>query len=104
MSDAAIFVLVMGGLFVLRALAATVIFFWILPRGDRCPNCDAVTLRVQGRGLLPYMRWFRKSWCYHCGWEGLLRSGEPSPRLATPSSPLGDPRKRKGNVTRNTNP
>ena len=102
MSDAAIFVVVMGGLFVLRIIAATVVFFWILPRGDRCPNCDAATLRLQGRALLRVMPWFRKSWCYHCGWEGLLRAGEASPGLAVPPSPLLGPG--KGNVSRNTNP
>ena len=41
MSDAAIFTTVFVGLFVLRVVAATVVFFYILPKGDRCPNCDA---------------------------------------------------------------
>jgi hypothetical protein len=75
MSDATIFVLVFGGLFVLRAVAATVVFFYIIPRGDRCPNCDAATVRVQtGRWnrLLPSLR---SSWCMQCGWAGMLRHG-----------------------------
>lgn len=83
MSDGAIFVLVFGGLFVLRIVAATMVFFWILPEGDRCPNCDAVTLRVQSRVLNRLMPWFRTSWCYACGWEGMLRNGplttQPAP-------------------------
>jgi hypothetical protein len=79
MSDAAIFSIVFGGIFVLRFIAATVVFFWILPRGDRCPNCDAVTVRVQSRGWNLLMPWFRTSWCYVCGWEGLLRHGELTP-------------------------
>jgi len=70
-----IFSVVFGGLFVLRIVAATVVFFYILPRGDRCPNCDAVTVRVQsgrwGR-LVPALR---SSWCMACGWEGMLRRG-----------------------------
>ena len=41
MSDAVLFVLVFGGLFVLRGVAATVVFLWILPDGIRCPQCDA---------------------------------------------------------------
>ena len=79
MSDAAIFVLVMGGLFVLRAIAATIVFCWILPRGDRCPNCDAVTLRVQRKWLDRVLPVFRPSWCYQCGWEGMLRRGPLTP-------------------------
>ena len=46
MSDAVIFAIVFAGLFVLRIIAATIIFFYILPQGDRCPNCDAVTVRL----------------------------------------------------------
>jgi hypothetical protein len=73
MSDATIFVLVFGGLFVLRIFAATVVFFYILPCGDQCPNCDARTARIPtGRWnrLIPTLR---SSWCMDCGWEGTLR-------------------------------
>jgi len=75
MSDAAIFVLVFSGLLVLRVAAATIIFYYILPRGDRCPLCDAATVRLQGgrwNRLLPSLR---SSWCMHCGWTGMLRRG-----------------------------
>ena len=50
MSDAVIFAVIFVGFFILRFIAATVVFFFILPEGDRCPNCDAVTLRVKSRG------------------------------------------------------
>lgn len=73
MSDAALFMGLFGGLFVLRFIAATVVFLWILPDGDRCPNCDAETLRVESRGVLKIMPWFRSSWCYECDWHGLHR-------------------------------
>ena len=73
MSDAVIFVIAFGGLFILRIIAATIVFLWILPEGDRCPHCDAVTLRVQSAGWNRLMPWFRTSWCYECGWDGLLR-------------------------------
>ena len=63
MSDAAIFTLVFAGLFVLRIIAATVVFFVILPRGDRCPNCDAVTLRIESRAWERIAPWLRNSWC-----------------------------------------
>lgn len=81
MSDAALFIALFGGLFVVRVVAATVVFLWILPEGDRCPNCDAETLRVESRGALKVMPWFRSSWCYECEWHGLHRTrGTVSPR------------------------
>lgn len=79
MSDAVLFAVIFVGFFVLRLIAATIVFLLILPRGDRCPNCDAVTLRVQSRGWNVLMPWFRTSWCYECGWDGLLRRGALTP-------------------------
>ncbi|HKO14736.1 MAG TPA: hypothetical protein VJU87_00800 [Gemmatimonadaceae bacterium] len=79
MSDAVIFAIIFVGFFVLRIVAATAFFFLILPEGDRCPNCDAVTLRVKSRGLNLFMPWFRTSWCFECGWHGVLRRGTLSP-------------------------
>ena len=84
MSDGVIFVAAFGGLFVLRIIAATVVFLWILPEGDRCPHCDAGTLRVQSAGWNRLMPWFRTSWCYECGWDGLLRFAAASPPAVTP--------------------
>src|SRR5690349_24359020 len=83
MSDAVIFVVVFVGFFVLRIIAATIVFLWILPEGDRCPNCDAVTLRVQSAGWNRLMPWFRTSWCYECGWDGLLRESPGSSPVAS---------------------
>ncbi len=85
MSDAVLFVLLFGGLFVLRFIIATVVFLYILPEGDRCPNCDAVTLRMQSRAWNAMMPWFRTSWCMACGWEGLLRHARPN--AVAPRSP-----------------
>ena len=79
MSDAAIFATVFVSIFLLRIIAATVVFYWILPEGDRCPNCNAVTIRVHSRGLVRWMRWFRNSWCLTCGWQGMLRPGTVAP-------------------------
>ena len=73
MSDAVLFAVLFLGFFVLRIIAATVFFFCILPTGVRCPMCDSVTLRVKSRGWNLLMPWFRTSWCYECGWDGLLR-------------------------------
>ena len=57
MSDAVIFAVVFVGFFLLRGLAATVFFYYILPEGDRCPNCDGFTLRVQSRGWNTLAPW-----------------------------------------------
>jgi hypothetical protein len=82
MSDAGIFFIVFCGLFVLRIIAATVVFYYILPRGDRCPNCDSVTLRVEPTGFDRLLPWLRSSWCIECGWDGMLRPVPPSGPLA----------------------
>jgi hypothetical protein len=86
MSDAVLFTVVFGGLFVLRVVAATVVFALLLPRGDRCLNCDAVTLRVASPFMDRVFPWFRRSWCLACGWHGMLRRGpltpQPEPRPA----------------------
>lgn len=75
MSDALLFTLIFGGLFVLRIVLATVFFALILPAGDRCPNCDAATIRVESVLFDRVMPWFRRSWCLRCGWHGVLRRG-----------------------------
>jgi hypothetical protein len=92
MSDAILFAVAFVGFFVLRAIAATIIFFFILPAGDRCPMCDAHTFRIQSKGWNLLMPWFRTSWCSDCGWEGLLRhGGEPNRGSLESTSPrVGD--------------
>lgn len=94
MSDVAIFVTVFVGLLVCRIIAATAFFFFILPRGDRCPTCDAVTLRVQSRLLNRVLPVLRTSWCAGCGWTGLLRRGPLSPP-ASPEELAAAPRERE---------
>jgi len=79
MLDAVLAILIIGGFFVLRAILATVFFYFLIPEGDRCPNCDAVTLRVQSRFVNFLMPRFRTSWCYECNWHGLLRNGPLTP-------------------------
>ena len=85
-SDAIWFAVAFVGFFILRAIAATIIFFFILPAGDRCPMCDAHTLRIQSRGWNLLMPWFRTSWCADCGWEGLLRRGPDTSTVPDESS------------------
>jgi len=86
MWDAILGILIIGGFFVLRAILATVFFYYLLPEGDRCPNCDAATLRVESKGWNVLLPKFRTSWCYQCGWHGLLRHGSVTP--TSPSAQL----------------
>lgn len=85
MSEAVLFTVVFVGFFILRGIAATVFFLFILPDGDRCPNCDAVTVRVQSRGWNFLLPRFRTSWCMCCNWHGLLREGP-----LTPAAPIAE--------------
>ena len=78
MSDAAWFGIVFVAFFILRAIAATWVFLFLLPGGDACPSCGESTLRVEAPWWNRLLPWFRTSWCYSCGWEGLLRN-EPAP-------------------------
>ena len=82
MSELLIFSLVFGGFFVLRGIVATVIFYFLLPQGDRCPNCDAVTLRLEARRLNVLMPGLRSSWCFECDWHGYIRQGDLTPAPA----------------------
>ena len=91
MSDAVLFVFVFGGLFILRGIAATVVFLWILPDGIQCPQCDADTMRVEPSWVMRWLTSFRSSWCLVCGWHGVHRisPATPRPRSATtfPTAP-----------------
>ena len=84
MTSVVIFGVVFVGFFVVRAIAATITFYFLLPEGGRCPMCDEVTLRMASPWWNRLMPWFRTSWCYRCGWEGLLRP-DVAPPTSTPS-------------------
>ena len=79
MSDVVIFAVIFVVFFILRAIAATIFFYYMLPESDRCPLCDQPTIRVSQPAWNRLLPWFRTSWCYECGWEGLLRPSVPTP-------------------------
>ena len=81
----AVFALVFVAFFVIRAIVATIFFYCLLPQGDRCPCCDAPTLRVEAKWWDRLMPWFRPSWCYRCNWDGMLRYGPLTP-VDTPTA------------------
>jgi hypothetical protein len=76
MREGVLAIAILGGFFILRGVLATVFFFYLLPEGVNCPNCDAATVRVQSKKLNVLMPRFRSSWCLECGWHGLLRKGD----------------------------
>jgi hypothetical protein len=76
MIEGIIFGIVFVAFFVIRGVAATIFFYYVLPQDGRCPCCNAPTARVQSTWFNKLLPWFRTSWCYECGWEGLLRHEE----------------------------
>lgn len=92
MLEGVVFAAVFVAFFIIRGIAATIFFYYMLPDTDRCPCCDSPTLRVRSPGWNRLLPWFRTSWCYDCGWKGFLR-----PRAPT-SEPTHD---RRGAAPRN---
>ena len=86
MSDVVIFAIVFSAFFVLRAIAATLFFYVMTPESDRCPMCDQQTIRISKPAWNVLLPWFRTSWCFECGWEGLLRSPRGRPLAPSDSS------------------
>ena len=76
MSTALWFVLFFTVFSVVRLGLATLFFWAVLPDDDRCPNCDAPTIRIQSRGWNFLFPWFRTSYCLECRWEGLLANSK----------------------------
>ena len=72
MTDSAIFFSFFAVLFVLRAVAATFVYAWLLSDAPECPSCGSETLYVEARGYQLLFPRLRPSWCPVCGWEGLL--------------------------------
>ena len=85
MSDATIVAVIFVAFFILRAIAATAFFFFLMPKSNLCPVCDQTTIRIAKPAWNRLMPWFRTSWCYGCGWEGLLRAGPVEDPANTPT-------------------
>lgn len=72
MSESALFFWFFAVLFVLRAIAATFVYAWLLSDAPECPSCGGETMHVQRRAFQRLFPRLRPSWCPVCGWEGLL--------------------------------
>ena len=77
MGQSAIFFWFFAVLFVLRAVAATFVYAWLLSDAPECPSCGAETLHVARRSVQWLFPRLRPSWCPTCGWEGLLHPPPP---------------------------
>lgn len=79
MLEAVVFVVIFVGFFVLRFIAATVFFYYLLPEGERCPCCNSETLHIESPLTRFTGRRFRPSWCPRCNWEGMLKRVSHAP-------------------------
>lgn len=79
----------MTGLWVVMLLAPLALLAVLLPSGRECPRCGGETLLLQSRLLRAVRRFFGRRWCSACGWEGLMRFGQPvpAPAQAPPAVP-----------------
>jgi hypothetical protein len=85
MNDVAIFISFFGGLIVLRIIAGTFVYAWLLSEAPECPSCGGETFRVQRRGVAWLFPRLRPSWCPECAWEGMLQpSRRPAPQPLVP--------------------
>jgi hypothetical protein len=73
MSDTAMFFWFFAGLFVLRIIAATFVYAWLLSEAPECPACGGETLHMQRHGISWLFPRLRPSWCPECDWEGMLQ-------------------------------
>jgi hypothetical protein len=85
MTEGVLFAVVFVGFFVLRGIAATIVFYFLLDDDGRCPMCDEHTLHVHSTLWQRSLPGLRPSWCPVCGWEGMLR--KPRARAA-PALPV----------------
>ena len=80
MGNSVIFFWFFAVLFVLRGVAATFVYAWLLSDAPDCPSCGGETLHVERRGVQRLFPRLRPSWCPVCGWEGLLHHAKQSLR------------------------
>ena len=73
-------------LFVLRIIAATFVYSWLLSEAPDCPSCGGETVHIQRRGMQWFFPKLRPSWCPDCGWEGLLHFARPMKKRPSPQT------------------
>lgn len=73
MADGLLFFWFFAGLFILRIIAATFVYAWLLSEAPECPACGGETLHIQRHGIAWMFPRLRPSWCPDCAWEGMLQ-------------------------------
>ena len=89
-SDGLLFFWFFAALFVLRAIAATFVYAWLLSEAPECPACGGNTLHIQRHGVAWLFPRLRPSWCPDCAWEGMLQPAshpQSTPALGPESAP-----------------
>jgi hypothetical protein len=69
----------------LRFVIVAAVVYLLLPRGVRCPHCDAEMLAIRNRFIDVVLRKIERRWCMACGWNGVIR--RPPRPAATPTGP-----------------
>lgn len=79
-SDAWVFIAVFVAIRITFIWLATKMFVAMIPDGDHCLMCDGRTLPIERNGWWRVLGpRFRRSWCFECGWEGVLRRSAVTP-------------------------
>ena len=60
--------------------------YLLLPRGPRCPHCQAEMARLRNRALELVCPALERRWCLECGWNGVARRAPTGPRPQVPAS------------------
>ena len=87
-NDGPLFFWFFAALFVLRAIAATFVYAWLLSEAPECPACGGETLHIQRHGVAWLFPRLRPSWCPDCSWEGMLHPAA----IVKPALPLPAPK------------
>ena len=66
----------------MRVAIVTAVAYLLLPRGPVCPHCGVAMLAIRNRFVRLVIPVLEHRWCFECGWNGLVRRGEPA---ATPT-------------------
>lgn len=64
---------------VLRVILVAGFAYVLIPRGRKCPACDAETVPIQTMGLIRILPGIGRRWCTACGWSWYRKHPAPEP-------------------------
>lgn len=69
----------------MRLAIVCAVVYLLLPPGPLCPQCRSAMLPLRNRFLDRLLPAIQRRWCLECGWNGVVRRGQPRPtRTAAP--------------------